>query len=39
MARLLREILAAGAPPDQAVLPMTPEEVAETYGEEGGRLA
>jgi hypothetical protein len=31
MARLLRDILAAGVPPSQARLPMTPEEVAESY--------
>jgi hypothetical protein len=31
MARLLREILAAGVPPSQARLPMTPEEVEESY--------
>lgn len=31
MARLLRDILAAGVPPAQAQLPMTPEEVEESY--------
>jgi Domain of unknown function (DUF4192) len=31
MARLLREILAAGVPPSQARLPMTPDEVAASY--------
>jgi len=31
MALLLRNILAAGVPPSQARLPMTPEEVAESY--------
>jgi len=31
MARLLRDILAAGVPPSQARLPMTPEEVAKSY--------
>jgi hypothetical protein len=31
MALLLRDILAAGIPPSQARLPMTPEEVAESY--------
>ena len=31
MALLLRDILAAGVPPAQARLPMTPEEVAESY--------
>jgi hypothetical protein len=31
MARLLRDILAAGVPPAQARLPMTPEEVEESY--------
>jgi len=31
MARLLRDILAAGVPPSQARLPMTPEEVEESY--------
>jgi hypothetical protein len=31
MARLLREILAAGVPPAQARLPMTPEEVEDSY--------
>ena len=31
MARLLREILAAGVPPSQARLPMTPEEVEDSY--------
>jgi hypothetical protein len=31
MALLLRDILAAGVPPSQARLPMTPEEVAESY--------
>ncbi len=33
MARLLRDILAAGVPPSQAQLPMTPEEVAESYAQ------
>jgi hypothetical protein len=31
MARLLQDILAAGVPPSQARLPMTPEEVEESY--------
>jgi hypothetical protein len=31
MALLLRDILAAGVPPSQARLPMTPEEVADSY--------
>jgi hypothetical protein len=31
MARLLRDILAAGVPPSQARLPMTPQEVARSY--------
>ena len=31
MARLLRDILAAGVPPSQARLPMTPEEVEASY--------
>jgi hypothetical protein len=31
MARLLRDILAAGVPPSQARLPMTPEEVEQSY--------
>jgi hypothetical protein len=31
MARLLRDILDAGVPPSQARLPMTPEEVADSY--------
>lgn len=31
MALLLRDILAAGVPPSQARLPMTPEQVAESY--------
>ena len=31
MALLLRDILAAGVPPSQARLPMTPDEVAESY--------
>ena len=38
MAQLLRQVLAAGASPDLAVLPMTPEEVAESYGEQGDSL-
>jgi hypothetical protein len=33
MALLLRDILAAGIPPSQARLPMTPEEVAESYAQ------
>jgi len=33
MALLLRDILAAGVPPAQARLPMTPEEVAESYAQ------
>ena len=37
MARLLRDILAAGVPPSQARLPMTPEEVEESYAR--GRTA
>jgi len=31
MALLLRDAIAAGAPPSMAVLPMTPEEVAASY--------
>jgi hypothetical protein len=34
MARLLRDILAAGVPPSLARLPMTPEEVAESYAQQ-----
>jgi hypothetical protein len=33
MALLLRDILAAGVPPSQARLPMTPEEVAKSYAQ------
>jgi hypothetical protein len=33
MALLLRDILTAGVPPSQARLPMTPEEVAESYAQ------
>ena len=33
MALLLRDILTAGVPPSQARLPMTPEEVAQSYAE------
>jgi hypothetical protein len=33
MAMLLREILAAGVPPSEARLPMTPEQVAESYAQ------
>jgi uncharacterized protein DUF4192 len=33
MALLLREILAAGVPPSEARLPMTPEQVAESYAQ------
>ena len=41
MALLLRDILAAGVPPSQARLPMTPEEVAKSYkrAEAPSRLA
>ena len=36
MALLLRQVIAAGAPPSLARLPMTPEEVAASYaGAEG----
>jgi hypothetical protein len=35
MALLLRDILAAGVPPSQAQLPMTPEEVAASYARAG----
>jgi hypothetical protein len=34
MAQLLRQIITAGTPPSQAVLPMTPEEVADSYDED-----
>ena len=34
MALLLRDAIAAGAPPSMAVLPMTPEEVAASYAEQ-----
>lgn len=33
MATLLRQVIAAGAPPSLARLPMTPEEVAASYDE------
>jgi hypothetical protein len=36
MALLLREILAAGVPPSQARLPMTPDEVAASYATSPG---
>jgi len=36
MARLLRDILAAGVPPSMARLPMTPEEVEESYARTDG---
>ena len=36
MARLLRDILAAGVPPSMARLPMTPEEVEESYAQAEG---
>ena len=37
MALLLRQVIAAGAPPSLARLPMTPEEVAASYdGADGG---
>jgi hypothetical protein len=34
MAKLLRRVLDAGAPPSMARLPMTPEEVAAIYDEQ-----
>ena len=38
MAKLLRRALGSGAPPSMARLPMTPEEVAASYGaQEAGR--
>ena len=37
MALLLRDILTAGVPPSQARLPMTPEEVAESYAQPSPR--
>jgi hypothetical protein len=36
MALLLRDTIDAGAPPSLARLPMTPEEVAASYGAEDG---
>jgi Domain of unknown function (DUF4192) len=36
MALLLRDVLDAGVPPSQAWLPMTPEEVADSYDREDG---
>jgi hypothetical protein len=39
MARLLRDILAAGVPPSMARLPMTPEEVEESYARTEGPSA
>jgi hypothetical protein len=33
MAMLLRQVISSGAPPSLARLPMTPEEVAASYGE------
>jgi len=39
MALLLREILAAGAPPSAARLPMTPKEVAQSYAQADRRKA
>jgi Domain of unknown function (DUF4192) len=33
MAQLLRQVITAGAPPSMARLPMTPEEVADCYGD------
>jgi len=33
MARLLRDVIDAGTPPSMARLPMTPEEVAASYGD------
>jgi len=36
MALLLRDILAAGVPPSQAQVPMTPQEVAESYAKQAG---
>jgi hypothetical protein len=35
MALLLRDIISAGVPPNMARLPMTPEEVAQSYAEQG----
>jgi hypothetical protein len=34
MAMLLRQVISSGAPPSMARLPMTPEQVAASYGEE-----
>jgi hypothetical protein len=34
MAELLRQVIAAGAPPSMARLPMTPEEVAASYDDQ-----
>ena len=34
MSKLLREVIDSGAPPRLARLPMTPEEVADSYGED-----
>ena len=45
MALLLRDLLAAGAPPSAATPPLTPEEVADSYateaqpGSDGGQVA
>ena len=36
MALLLRDAIAGGAPPSVAILPMTPEEVAASYGDLAG---
>jgi hypothetical protein len=36
MATLLRQIISSGAPPSLARLPMTPEQVAASYGEREG---
>ena len=33
MAQLLRDVIDAGTPPSMARLPMTPEEVAASYGD------
>ena len=35
MALLIRDAVASGLPPSAAQLPMTPEDVAESYGEAG----
>ena len=39
MALLLRQVISAGAPPSLARLPMTPEEVAASYGDAEDDLA